>query len=1016
MIKTLVHSALFALLISLAGATYGQVPQIEREALVALYNSTDGANWTENTGWLGEAGTECDWFGVTCSSGVVTRLIFPYNSLTGTIPTELGNLTSLTFLDLSRNSLTGSIPSELGDLKSLTILDLGLNSLSGTIPTKFGNLSNLTYLSLSYNSLSGAIPSVVTDLPNLETTGFAGNLFIGPGFTITEKERDALIALYKSTDGANWKDNTGWLGEVGTECDWFGVACLSGTVTQLILYSNSLNGSIPREIGNLTGLTILNLSNNTLSGIIPSEIGNLTSLTYLSFFTNSITGAIPREIGNLTKLTTLQLAANSLSGSIPSTIGNLTNLTFLGLWTNQLSGSIPRELGNLTGLTSLNLSNNTLSGMIPSELGKLTKLEQLLLGDGERNESYFTAPIPESVKNLPGLVDHNLGRLALLGKDFDYDGVDDLNDDPNVKAKYRKISKPGYSLIFSPSNKVVNYVVEKEVFEQWLLPVSLSRDKSLTNIIYENFDDSFDFIMTAPNISASCIAYCATIKSVATGLGRGKAYDSDRTSDYGSKGRLKGFIYFNNANFIKTGPSLHEIVHIWALPEMFGSGGHAGDSNLGGILGGWKPNSLRYLSDGTYQIEHTNNGAIAERGWAKNFLPYSNFELYLMGLIGPDEVGHDLIQANDAEWISTSESYNNRFYAGKDIFSASSLTTTTMDQFIEKYGPRVPDHADSQKEFEALYVVISEAPLTREEWIVYDNNLSDFQSKEDDGFDNNYNFWEATQGKASISFSQAEHVLASSLTIATSAYVGSESWIGAPAATSAPAVLVVGGDKTVSDTDNAAGESVSVIATATDSDGTIATMQWLVDGVEVATGLSATLSLPNGPTVVTFKATDNDGESSTTTATIIVEAPNYAPTEEWPSPYNGVTPDTSLGLAFNNIGIFNTGDATIYACLRLFTNGLASSSNGISQFDIGLKVVSLSDATVQIVKSREFNTIGALNEKVQTPDCSGIFETTTGLYTDILQANTSVLETVWSLIDSTKLILKLISSKELTAN
>ena len=54
--------------------------------------------------------------------------------------------------------------------------------------------------------------------------------------------------------------------------------------------------------------------------------------------------------------------------------------------------------------------------------------------------------------------------------------------------------------------------------------------------------------------------------------------------------------------------------------------------------------------------------------------------------------------------------------------------------------------------------------------------------------------------------------------------------------------------------------------------------------------------------------------------------------------------------------------------------------------------------------------------RVQTPDCSGIFETTSGLYTDIIQANSSVLETVWSLIDSTKLILKLVSSKELTAN
>ena len=142
----------------------------------------------------------------------------------------------------------------------------------------------------------------------------------------------------------------------------------------------------------------------------------------------------------------------------------------------------------------------------------------------------------------------------------------------------------------------------------------------------------------------------------------------------------------------------------------------------------------------------------------------------------------------------------------------------------------------------------------------------------------------------------------------------------------------------------------------------------------------------------------------------------YTPTAEWPTPYFGVTPDSKLGLVFNNIGFFSPGDAAIYSCTRLSADGLASSANGISQFDIGLKVVSLADATVQITKSREFNAIGALNEEAQFPDCSGIFETTTGLYTDIIQVNTSVFETVWHLIDSTKLILKLLSSKELTAN
>ena len=74
------------------------------------------------------------------------------------------------------------------------------------------------------------------------------------------------------------------------------------------------------------------------------------------------------------------------------------------------------------------------------------------------------------------------------------------------------------------------------------------------------------------------------------------------------------------------------------------------------------------------------------------------------------------------------------------------------------------------------------------------------------------------------------------------------------------------------------------------------------------------------------------------------------------------------------------------------------------------------DLQLQITKFREFNAISALNEDGQTPDCSGIFETTTGVYTDIIQTNTSVLETTWSLIDPTNLILKLDSFKELTAN
>ena len=232
----------------------------------------------------------------------------------------------------------------------------------------------------------------------------------------------------------------------------------------------------------------------------------------------------------------------------------------------------------------------------------------------------------------------------------------------------------------------------------------------------------------------------------------------------------------------------------------------------------------------------------------------------------------------------------------------------------------------------------------------------------------------------------------------------------------APTVSIVGGNQSVSDTDDKAGEAVSLTATASDNDGTIASTEWRVAGSKVASGLNARILFPNGSTTVTFTATDNSGASSSVSATITIPFPQYVPTDKWPSPYNGSTPDPSVGLAYNNIGAFNSNDSTIYTCLGLFANGLPSSANGISQFDIGLQVVSASDATVQITKLREFNIIGALNENAQSPDCSGVFETTSGLYTDVIEVSNSILETTWTLIDANNLILKLTGSKVLGAN
>ena len=188
---------------------------------------------------------------------------------------------------------------------------------------------------------------------------------------IPQLERDALIALYNSTDGNNWTNKSGWkepplhtdgFAMPGTEEDWHGIDLSGGnTVWWVDLANNNLNGTLPPEIGDFTNIAQLNLTNHRdLIGSIPPEIGNLTSLITLELFSNSLTGSIPNSIGNLINLERLVLPHNELSGSIPAEIGLMENLEDLDLRNNQLTGVLPNELGNLDSLKSLQLNQNEL--------------------------------------------------------------------------------------------------------------------------------------------------------------------------------------------------------------------------------------------------------------------------------------------------------------------------------------------------------------------------------------------------------------------------------------------------------------------------------------------------------------------------------------------------------------------------------------------------------------------------------------------------------------------------------
>ena len=377
--RHITHVILFLLLTSLAGASYAGISQSERESLVALYNSAGGANWTDNTGWMGAAGTECSWYGISCAfDSVVTRILLPNNGLFGSIPSELGNHQNLGELNLSSNALSGSIPAELG------------------------NLTTLYNLNLSNNDFSGVAP------PSLSSFSIPDSAFKSE--PISSVEREALVALYNLAGGANWKNNTGWMGVAGTECDWFGITCTNDSVTLISLSSNGLSGSIPSELGNLTNLTRLYLIANNLSGSIPPELGNLTKLTWLFLNSNSLSGSIPSELDNLSNLERLYLNANSLSGSIPAWLGTLSNMEWLYLNGNSFTGTIPSELSSLANLKRFSISENSLSGSIPAWLGTLINLEKLYLWGNS-----FVGSIPPELGNLTKLTDLNLSANSLNG-------------------------------------------------------------------------------------------------------------------------------------------------------------------------------------------------------------------------------------------------------------------------------------------------------------------------------------------------------------------------------------------------------------------------------------------------------------------------------------------------------------------------------------------------------------------------------------------------------------------------
>ena len=393
------------------------LPASEKAALVALYNSTDGDNWTNNEGWLGEYGpcgedsSGCierdEWYGVyckhtdsfeseTCSDGYgfntihVIDLILRYNHLRGSILLD-GDFPNLKLFNVDGNLLTSISLKNLPSLHDYfysfenELTSLSLENLPSMVGIRVGDdkltsislkdLPKLEVLALKGGKLKADIATDIGKLTSLKTLELGGNEIAGDMPSDFEKlvKLEILYLGNNLLTSFSLKDfpNLGYL-----DLSYNPLTTLSlENLPSLFTY-----GTTDYSGNQLTSLSLKNLPSlrgichytGQLKSVLLEELPKLETLVLAD---NEI-GEIPPDIFNMTNLRQINLSHNQLIGEIPPEFGDFSSLENLYLSGNKLRGEIPSELGNLSTLQTLFLYNNQLRGLLPPSLTSLTNLQE----------------------------------------------------------------------------------------------------------------------------------------------------------------------------------------------------------------------------------------------------------------------------------------------------------------------------------------------------------------------------------------------------------------------------------------------------------------------------------------------------------------------------------------------------------------------------------------------------------------------------------------------------------------
>ncbi|KAK6154784.1 hypothetical protein DH2020_009032 [Rehmannia glutinosa] len=333
------------------------------------------------------------------------ELALGFNNLTGLIPPELFNISTIRFLSLTSNGLSGNFPTNFGyGLPVIEELLLNMNNLNGSIPESISNCTKLRILSLSFNKFTGFVPKFLGNLRLLERLQlFDNNLRTEPSLS---SELSFITSLTNCRSLNHLAINDNPLDGIFPAS----IGNFSDSFQNFYAFNCKIKGSIPASIGNLSSLVTLALTDNELSGYIPATVTHLHNIQGLFLENNNMRGPIPDGLCDLHSLVEISLSQNRFSGPIPECLGNVTSLRHLFLDSNMLSSNIPSSLWNLKDVLEIDLSTNTLSGFLPSEIGNLVSAIRVNLSMNQ-----LSGPIPSVIGNLRNLVNLSLARNRLEG-------------------------------------------------------------------------------------------------------------------------------------------------------------------------------------------------------------------------------------------------------------------------------------------------------------------------------------------------------------------------------------------------------------------------------------------------------------------------------------------------------------------------------------------------------------------------------------------------------------------------